>query len=139
MRFEAIRTVHPEVVTLRGDYDARDINNAAVVLDEPAIQIELDALILIEQEKELVKQIIRDVEAIEVVYQPLNDTLSYIFSGSESEQAKMATAIRVLEGKVDTTTRNFFTIDRVKVALTRDDFDSLLDMIEPIYETITDV
>ena len=44
MRFEAIRKVHPTVVTLRGDSDARDENNNPVVLDEAAIQVEFDRL-----------------------------------------------------------------------------------------------
>ena len=41
MRFEAIRTVYPTVVTLRGENDARDQQNNVVTLDEAKIAVEV--------------------------------------------------------------------------------------------------
>ena len=40
-RFEAIRIVHPTVVTLRGENDARDQQNNVVTLDEAKIAVEV--------------------------------------------------------------------------------------------------
>ena len=39
MRFEAIREINPSIVTLRGEADARDIDNNPVALDEEAIAV----------------------------------------------------------------------------------------------------
>ena len=38
-RFEAIREINPSIVTLRGEADARDIDNNSVALDEKAIAV----------------------------------------------------------------------------------------------------
>ncbi len=62
----------------------------------------------------------------------------FTYSGSEEAQAQMTTAMQVLAGKGDTKTRNFADVDGVQHKLNRDDFDNLLDMIEPLYENITD-
>ena len=83
--------------------------------------------------------IVANIETITVNYTPIGGSTEYTFSGSEQEQAKMNTSIQVLLGKSDTKTRNHFDVDRVKVSLVRDDFDNILDLIEPIYEEITDV
>ena len=73
-----------------------------------------------------------DVAAIVVVYN------GHTYSGSRDAQNNMNTAMLKLEGKGDTKTQNWYTVDRVKQKLTRDDFDNLLDMIEPLMEDITD-
>jgi len=78
------------------------------------------------------------VAAITVHYIPINELDASWFSGSEESQAKMTTSMQVLEGKGDTKTRNFKDTSSVMHKLTRDDFDNLLDLIEPIYESITD-
>lgn len=39
MRFEAMREINPAIVTLRGEADARDIDNNPVALDEVAIAV----------------------------------------------------------------------------------------------------
>ena len=44
MRDLAIRTIHPSVITLNNEIDARDINGDAVVLDESAITVEVNRL-----------------------------------------------------------------------------------------------
>ena len=38
-RFEAMRELNPSIVTLRGQNDARDVNNNPVALDEEAIAV----------------------------------------------------------------------------------------------------
>ena len=38
-RFEAMRELNPSIVTLRGEADARDIDNNSVALDEEAIAV----------------------------------------------------------------------------------------------------
>ena len=103
--------------------------------DDAYTQAELDAYIV-----QVDKQwIIDEITAITVAYIPIGGSTEYTFSGSELEQAKMTASMQVLFGKGDTKTRNHFDVDRVKVSLVRDDFDNLLDLIEPIYEEITDV
>ena len=83
-------------------------------------------------EQQCQQSIKASIAAIRVTY---NDK---IYSGSEQEQSKIITSMQVLAGKGDTKTRNFFTVDREKVSLTRDDFDNLLDKIELSFEAITD-
>ena len=44
IRYKAIRIVHPTVVELIGDEDARDSDGNSVVLDESKISVEMDRL-----------------------------------------------------------------------------------------------
>ena len=44
IRYKSIRIVHPTVVELIGDADARDIDGNSVVLDESKISVEMDRL-----------------------------------------------------------------------------------------------
>ena len=76
---------------------------------------------------------VSDINAIVVTHNG-ND-----YSGGFDAQNGMVTAMAKLEGKGDIKTQNWFTVDNVKVALTRDDFDVLLDLIEPLHEAITDI
>ena len=55
-RFEAIRIVHPTVVTLRGESDARDGNNSSVLLNEELIAIEVARLTQEAEEARLAKE-----------------------------------------------------------------------------------
>ena len=89
-------------------------------------QQELDAT----NEQQSQQSIKAAVAAIRVTYK------DKIYSGSEQEQSKIITSMQVLAGKGDTKTRNFFTVDREKVSLTRDDFDNLLTKIELAFEAI---
>ena len=66
------------------------------------------------------------------------DYNGFTYSGSREAQTEMTTSMQVLEGKGDTKTRNFKDTSNVMHKLTRDDFDNLLDIIEPLYEDITD-
>lgn len=76
------------------------------------------------------------VDAITVDYD-VGGTI-YTFSGSTASQSGMVTAMAKLEGKDDTKTQKWFTINNIKVNLNRDNFDDLLDIIEPIQEEILD-
>ena len=105
------------------------------VPEEAYTQAQLDQYIINDAKSTMDAQ----VNAITVDYIPANDTVSYTFSGSYQSQNEMTAHMQVLFGKADTVTRNYFTVDKQKVKLSRDDFDNLLDMIEPIFETITDI
>ena len=89
--------------------------------------------------KELLDKELEDTEnAIDVAVN--NIVITYggnTFSGSYVSQSKMVTAMVRLEGKGDTKTQNFFTSDKKTIKLTRDDFDNILDLIEPIMESVT--
>ena len=78
------------------------------------------------------------VSNITVNYTPIGQATSYVFSGSEEAQFKIVKAMQMLEGKPDTKTSNIFDVNHKLHKLVRDDFDNLLDAIEPIYESITD-
>ena len=83
-------------------------------------------------DQQAVQAIDDQVKAITVVYN------GFTYSGSEESQAKMTTAMNILAGKGDNKTRNFKDIHGVQHKLNRDNYDDLLDMIEPLYENITD-
>ncbi len=72
------------------------------------------------------------VDGIKVIYK------GHTYSGSRDAQNGMNTAMLKLVGKGDNKTQNWYTVDKVKQKLNRDDFDNLLDMIEPLMEDITD-
>ena len=97
---------------------------------EPAYtQEEIDSYIISAN----MESITASVNAIEVSYN------GNVFSGSYQAQVEMTAHMQVLFGKADTVTRNYFTVDKVKVKLSRDDFDNILDIIEPIFEALTDI
>ena len=60
------------------------------------------------------------------------------YSGSKDSQNEMTTLIAKMLNKGDTETRILFTIDKVKVKLTRDDIDNMLDIIDTKQELILD-
>ena len=103
---------------------------------EPEYRVPEDAYTFEQLDTHQIQKSIADkvtqVNAIIVEY------LGFSYSGSEDNQTKMVTAMQVLEGKNDVHTRNFKDINGIMHKLTRDDFDNLLGLIEPIYETITD-
>lgn len=77
--------------------------------------------------------LISAIDAIQVTYN------GNVFSGSLVAQERIVVAMTKLTSKLDTHTQNYFTIDSVKVKLTRDDLVTILDLIEPLMEAITDV
>ena len=83
-------------------------------------------------DQQAIQNVDDQIKAITVDYN------GFTYSGSEESQAKMTTAMNILEGKGDTKTRNFKDIHGVQHKLNRDNYDDLLDMIEPLYENITD-
>jgi hypothetical protein len=92
-RFEAMRELNPSIVTLRGEADARDIDNNPVALDEEAIALVVARMA---QEAEEAKAIVEAKAAKVKALEELTVTTANgnVFDGDDTARSDMMAAIQ---------------------------------------------